>query len=152
MKLTLQADYGMRVLLFLALRPDEVVPVREVAAAYGISESHLMKVAQGLAREGFVELVRGLHGGMRLASTPDKIRLGAVVRAMEPTLALVECFEPAEDTCVISGACALKGILMRAQRAFLAELDAHTLADAVRRPKALGDILLPGRSLSAKAR
>ena len=42
MKLTLQADYGMRVLLFLALRPDEVVPVREVAAAYGISGRRAM--------------------------------------------------------------------------------------------------------------
>lgn len=152
MKLTLQADYGLRVLLFLALRPGDVVPIGEIAAAYGVSAHHLMKVAQLLARQGFVELLRGVHGGVRLARAPEAIALGEVVRATEPSMALVECFDPATNTCVIAPVCELKKILADAQRAFLAELDRHTLADAAKRPRALTALLVPEATLSAKAR
>ena len=150
MKLTLQTDYGLRVLLYLALRPTDVVPVREIAAAYGISENHLMKVAQLLGRTGYVEMLRGVHGGVRLAHTPESVRLGDVVRAIEPNLALVECFDSETSTCAITSTCALKGILLKAQRAFFAELDARTLADVVAKPQALRSILVSQQALTAK--
>ncbi len=148
MRLTLQTDYGLRALLFLAVRPGEVVPIGEVAAAYGVSVHHLTKVGQLLAHRGYVEQVRGARGGVRLARDPATISLGAVVRDLEPSLALVECFEPATNTCVLAPACELKRILAAAQRAFLAELDQHTLADAAKRPRALAALFIPREALT----
>ena len=109
-----------------------------------------MKVAQLLGRTGYVEMLRGVHGGVRLAHTPESVRLGDVVRAIEPNLALVECFDSETSTCAITSTCALKGILLKAQRAFFAELDARTLADVVAKPQALRSILVPQQALTAK--
>jgi Rrf2 family nitric oxide-sensitive transcriptional repressor len=72
MKLTLFTDYSMRVLLYLGARPDRLCSIGEVAQAYGISQNHLMKVVNQLARSGDVESVRGRSGGIRLGGRPKR--------------------------------------------------------------------------------
>ena len=53
------------------------------------------------------------------------------MRACEPNLHLVECFDRASNTCPIVPARGLARVLMQAQQQFLAALDGHTLADLV---------------------
>ncbi|MBK7755494.1 MAG: Rrf2 family transcriptional regulator [Deltaproteobacteria bacterium] len=137
MQLTWFTDYGLRLLLYAAAHPDRRVTVAEVASAYQISRDHLMKVSQRLTQLEIILATRGRGGGVQLALDPANIRLGAVVRALEPDLNLVECFSPLTNTCRISPACRLKGALFRARRAFLDSLDEHTLADVVGDPDAL---------------
>ena len=98
---------------------------------------------------GVVEGLRGRGGGVRLARPADQISVGAVVRALEARDDLVECFDSASDACAISPACRLKGILGRAQAAFLKELDAYTLADVIRRPESLEALLGFGPPVTA---
>ena len=88
-----------------------------------------MKVASLLVRAGYVQAVRGRGGGMQLAQPPEALRLGAVVRTCEPHMNLVECFDRATDTCPITPACKLRGVLLEATRSFLEVLDGDTLAD-----------------------
>jgi Rrf2 family nitric oxide-sensitive transcriptional repressor len=133
MQLTMFSDYALRVALYLATHTEELVSVAEVSRAYGISSAHLTKVAQRLTELGVVEAVRGRGGGLRLARPPEEIGVGTLVRATEPHLDLVECFDPATNTCPISPACGLKGALEKARHAFLEVLDGYTLADFVRR-------------------
>jgi Rrf2 family nitric oxide-sensitive transcriptional repressor len=134
MRLTFHTDYGLRLLMLLALEPERLHTIEEASKRYGISRNHLMKVAMTLAQTGFVESVRGRGGGLRLARSPEKISLGAVVRATEDSLGIVECADPATNTCVVAPACRLKGILGNAMAAFMKVLDEHTLADLVKRP------------------
>jgi Rrf2 family protein len=94
MRLTLYTDYAVRMLMFVALRDGQRGTIREIAAAYGISRNHLMKVAHNLQREGYLTTTRGKGGGLQLALPPDQIRLGTLVRTMEPDLILAECFGP----------------------------------------------------------
>ena len=141
MKLTLHADYGLRTLLFLALEPQRVVSIGEIAGAYGISNHHLAKVAQALGRTGFVEIHRGTSGGLRLVRDPKEIRIGDVVRALEPNLSLVECFDPETNTCPILPVCGLRGVLGDARDAFMAVLDRATLADALGKPRSLSKLV-----------
>ncbi|CAG4914280.1 unnamed protein product [Acidocella sp. C78] len=129
MHLTMFTDYGLRTLILLALRPDGQASIPEVAAAYGISENHLTKVAHALGQSGLVETIRGRKGGMRLGRPAAKIGLGEVVRAMEPSLALVTCQEG--GACAIGGCCGLQGVMNEAQAALLAVFDRYTLADVV---------------------
>src|SRR5437868_1372341 len=133
MQLTMFSDYALRVALYLATHTDQLVSVPEVSRAYGISSAHLTKVAQRLTELGLVEAVRGRGGGLRLARPPEQIGVGALVRATEPHLDLVECFDPATNTCPISSACGLKRAFEKARRAFLQVLDGYTLADFARR-------------------
>ena len=137
MRLTLHTDYALRLLMLLAVEPDAVHTIASVARRYGVSRNHLMKVAQTLVKAGIVESVRGRGGGLRLARAADGIRIGAVVRATEDGFALVECFDPKRNRCVVAPACGLRGPLEEALLAFLAVLDRSTLADLVRRPGTL---------------
>lgn len=135
MKLTQFTDYSLRVLMFLAVHPDEKVSIAQIASAYEISENHLMKVVHLLGQLELIRTERGRGGGMRLASSPDQIRIGEVVRQTEPDFELVECFDPQRCTCRIAPECVLRRALGEAQAAFLAVLDRYTLADLTAQPK-----------------
>ena len=130
MRLSLFTDYSLRVLMFAAMREGSFA-LRDAADAYGISRHHLVKVVNHLSRLDYLETRRGRGGGIILKSAPEAIRLGDLVRATENQPPLVECFDPATQTCPIRCACRLKGILERSLAAFYDELNAHTLADLV---------------------
>jgi Rrf2 family nitric oxide-sensitive transcriptional repressor len=127
MRLTRFTDYGLRTLIYLAVRPDSLGSIAGIAAAYRISEHHLVKVVHALGRAGLIETQRGRRGGIRLARPAAAIGLGEVVRATEPELALVEC--QGGTPCAIDGVCGLHGLMDEAMAAMLAVLDRHTLAD-----------------------
>lgn len=144
MHLTLHADYSLRVLLYLASRPERVVSTLEVSEAYGISKNHLVRVVQTLAQHGFLEVRPGRSGGIRLAREPEDINVGKVLRAAEPDYCLVECFNGEKNTCPIAPACGLKGMLYEAREAFLGVLDQYTLADVLSRSRPdLARLFLP---------
>jgi Rrf2 family nitric oxide-sensitive transcriptional repressor len=128
MRLTVFSDYTLRVLMYLALDRTRLATIPEIANAYGISESHLMKVVHQLARAGIVESVRGKGGGIRLARVPEEIRLGEIVRASEGNAPIVECLSGAPQACRITSSCRLKGILVDAFEALYDSLDQRTLA------------------------
>ncbi len=128
MKLTLFTDYSMRVLLYLAAHPDRLCSIAEVAHAYRISQNHLMKVVNELARSGYVESVRGRGGGIRLGKPTEEINVGELIRHTEEGFDLVDC-----ESCVIAPACGLTGVLKEALGAFLTVLSQYTLADLMRK-------------------
>ena len=135
MHLTRHTDYALRLLMLLALEPDELHTIDEIARRYGISRNHLMKITQTLAQAGFVESQRGRSGGLRLGRTVESINLGAVVRATEDGFELVECFDRERNTCVVAPACGLRGPLEEALAAFLGVLDRYSLDDLVKNPR-----------------
>ena len=128
--------------MYLAIMPrDTKASIDEIARAYDISSNHLVKVVHHLGKLGFIETTRGRGGGIRLKKQPAEIRIGAVIRATEPSLAVVECFNAATNSCPLDGACALKPWLGKAMAAFLVVLDKVTLADITDKPKKLASIL-----------
>lgn len=134
MRLTVQSDFSLRVLIFVAAKRGALATIPEIAAAYDISRAHLMKVVHQLGKLGYLQTVRGRSGGIYLAKPASAICVGAVVRATEEGT-LVPCFSrsaPAgEPGCRIDGACRLKGMLAEALHAFFDVLDHYTLADIV---------------------
>lgn len=134
MRLTNFSDYALRLLMYAAAQEDRLITIEEASEVYGISRAHLMKIANVLTRAGYLKAVRGRCGGLKLALCPDKICLGAVIRATEPDFVLVECFAASSD-CVIAPCCRLRGVLHEALSAFAATLDRYTLADLLLKPK-----------------
>lgn len=132
MRLTVHTDYSLRLLMYLALKRDGLATIAEVAESYSISKAHLMKVAHRLGVGGFIETVRGRGGGLRLAKPAEAIGLGEIVRRCEPDMALVPCFKPIDNPCVIQSCCVLKTALGKASAAFTNVLDEYSLSDLVK--------------------
>jgi Rrf2 family nitric oxide-sensitive transcriptional repressor len=137
--LTLWTDYALRTLIYVGASGARRATIGEIADRFDVSKTHLMKVVNRLAQQGYVETTRGKGGGLRLARPPAEIRVGAVVRATEDDLAVMGCLG-ATGFCRIEGCCVLRQALRRATDAFLATLDAYTLAD----------LLAPGATLARR--
>lgn len=133
MRITRYTDYSLRVLMYVALKGDELSTIGEIADAYGVSKNHLMKVVQELAAKGHLQAIRGKNGGIRLNRSAEDINIGALVRDTEQDLELVECFGD-NSHCPLTPACELKRALGQALQAFFSTLDNYTLADLL--PKA----------------
>ena len=129
MRLAEYTDYTLRVLMYCAVRPQQLVTISELAEHHGVSRNHLMKIVTDLGRQGVLKTTRGRGGGLRLLKDPAEIRVGDVVRASETDFRLVECFDPGTNQCTLSPSCRLKGVFNAALRAYFNELDGKTLAD-----------------------
>ena len=140
MKLTRFTDYSLRVLIYLGLKDDGRVTIREISEAYGISRNHLMKVVSLLTRMGYLDARRGPGGGIALARPAEDIIIANVVRDMEDDLNLVECFCKS-GTCIIKPVCELKSILTQALKAYLQTLEKYTLSDLLQSRKELEQVL-----------
>lgn len=141
MYLTRHSDYTMRLLIYLALGGGRTATIEEIARHYGISRNHLMKVANRAVQSGYVEGVRGRSGGLRLATPPERICLGSVLRTSEEDWKQVECFDAAANRCPIAPACGLRSALQEALNAYFAVLDRYTLADIIERKSKLIQLL-----------
>lgn len=132
MQLTTHTDYALRVLIYLALRPDKLATISEMADFFHISRNHLVKVIHKLGVKGFIKTVRGKGGGISLARVPKAINIGAVVREFEGSFYMAECFNPnKQGVCVVQPVCGLTGLLGNALKQYMTVLDNATLDDVV---------------------
>ena len=144
MRLTLHTDFSLRVLIQVGLNDGKLTTIKDIAQSFGISKAHLMKVVNDLSQKGYLDTVRGRNGGMRLMREPRDINIGQVVRDTEDQLDVIGCLEH-KGYCPIERVCVLRGALRNATEAFLAVLDAHTLADLIKPQRVLSSLLLDRR-------
>jgi len=90
-KVSEAASLALHTAAFLAGRPGEVVTTGEVASALDVSENHLSKVLQRLAKAGLVRSTRGPRGGFMLSRSPDDLTLLEVYEAIEGPLGTTNC-------------------------------------------------------------
>lgn len=150
MRLTKQTGYALRILLHCALAGSRSVTGAEIARAHNITEHNVFKIVPLLVHGGFIETTRGRGGGIRLARTPDTIRLGDVLRVTEETHIEADCFGGGAD-CKIRPVAPINRIFDEALGAFISVLDAHTLEDLVSArpsPQAPVDATSPMAALS----
>ncbi len=141
MRLTLHTDYALRALIQVGIADGKLITINDIAQSFDISKQHLMKVVNDLSRKGYLDTVRGRNGGIRLRRRPRDINIGQVVRDTEE-LNVIGCMAQ-RGYCPIQRLCVLRGALCDATEAFLAELDAYTLADLIKPRSGLSSMLLP---------
>lgn len=130
MQLTRYTDYGMRILIYLALLPENRrASIDEISDIYDVSRNNVNKIVHQLGKAGVIDTKRGKGGGFLLKQPAEKINLGDMVVLMENSLQLVDCKSPA---CRILPACRLKGVFAEAQQSFLQTLKQYTLADLLK--------------------
>ena len=132
MKLSTKARYGVRAMLILALDYGKgAVPLRSVADRQSVSVKYLEHLMVALKSAGLVRSVRGTHGGYCLARPPGQVDLREVVRALEGSIALVDCVDD-PGVCDRSDGCAARDVWKRMEQAVSDVLCSTTLEDLVR--------------------
>jgi Rrf2 family protein len=134
--LSSRAKYATRALLELAIRYDTgPVLIHDIAEAQNIPVRFLEQILLQLKTEGFVASRKGPGGGYLLASPPDRITLGSVVRYIEGPLAPISCvsvtqYEPCG--CPDPETCGLRQAFKVARDALANALDSTTYADILK--------------------
>lgn len=121
------ASLAMHTMAVLARDPERMMSTHEIAQSLSVSENHLAKVRQRLAKAGLVDATRGPHGGFRLAGNPRDITLLKVYEAIEGEFRPGNCLlgKPACD----GRNCILGGLVETVNTKVLEYLSRTTLAD-----------------------
>lgn len=125
MRLTSYTNYALRTLMYAALADPRLVRVQDVADAFGISRTHLVKCVHHLGMWGYLINQRGRNGGFRLARPAETISVAEIVRLTE------EGFSTARTGTGETAIERLVDVVQRAQAAFLGVLEGYTIADIV---------------------
>ncbi|KTB48269.1 RrF2 family transcriptional regulator [Dehalogenimonas alkenigignens] len=136
MKLSTRARYGTRAMLDLAQHyGEEVIPLKDIARRQQISLPYLEHLVGPLVDARLIQSVRGARGGLKLAKSPESIRLSEVVSLLEGSIEPVDCVH-SPDKCHRSRFCATRDIWDDVGKAMTSVLEQTTLADLVAKQRA----------------
>ena len=109
MKMSSKARYGLYVAVELAknYKRESVVNVASLSESTGVTEKYLEQIIALMKRANIVESQRGANGGYKLATKPDNVTVGSILRAVEDNLEIVDCLH---SGCVNSGKCVARNL------------------------------------------
>ena len=132
MRLTRAGEYAVRCMLYLATRGVGVVSNRrQIAAEMDIPNQFLSKIAQQLARAGFLEIVQGAKGGLKLTVSPEKLTLLDVVEVIIGEIFLNDCVIRPES-CYRSQTCSVHKVWETAREQLRDTLRQATFAELLK--------------------
>jgi Rrf2 family nitric oxide-sensitive transcriptional repressor len=144
MKLQQSTRYAIWAVIELASRPNEQVRAQELAEAYRISQSHLVRILYALTKANIVASARGPGGGFTFCGNAKRITLYDII-------CLFETGWPSEERQVLQPGNELMGELSRVLQevdritsATLRSVTVHTIVNNARRTstvKAKSEIL-----------
>lgn len=109
------------------------VPLSRVAEKERMPSDFLEQLMLALRHKGFVESVRGVHGGYLLALEPGQISVGDVMTAVDGPFIPMQCLDPAHDaTCTMGMTvfdCTTRDVWALLQEKVMETLNGVTLAD-----------------------
>lgn len=133
MEITQQADYAVRAVLELALRPEgERVSSDEIARAQNIPPAFLTKILARLSARGICSTQRGVKGGIKLSRAASAICLLDVIETIDGPITLNRCARHPSD-CVRDRTCAVHPIWMELCTDVRAKLASYTFAHIAQR-------------------
>ena len=142
--LSQKTRYAIRAMQHLADRYGEgPVQLGEIATAQKIPAKFLTTILSELGRAGVVESQRGRDGGYWLASPPQELTYGNLVRLMRGSLALVPCASRNAhercSNCVAENECRLRALMLKVRDQTADLLDSIHLSDTIQPPSQVGD-------------
>jgi len=136
MEISRRTDYGVRVILDLAVQPEnQRTSTQDIAERQNIPAPFLAKIISQLAMSGLVTTYRGAGGGVSLAVPASKISLLHVIEALDGPVRLNRCvIEP--SACPRDEYCPVHHVWAKAQTeltTILGSTTFDTLAGSVQR-------------------
>ncbi len=137
MRLTKKGEYALRTLIRLGVAEklgEGVISVSSLAEQEHLPFKFLEAILFELRGAGYVESLRGKHGGTRLAKPMKTIKMGDVVRLIDGKLAPIGCASETEYekcTCPDELHCGLRMLMIDVRNAIANILDRYTLEHVV---------------------
>jgi len=91
LKISEAASLAFHAMVFLAENPGKILSTKYIAEQFDVSEFHLSKVLQRLAKAGYVRSIRGPKGGFTLVIKPSELTLLSIYEVIEGPIALGNC-------------------------------------------------------------
>lgn len=85
MKLKASVDYGVRAVMYLAVK-GETCSSREISEEMSVPRDYLIQLALRLRNAGIIKARPGKNGGYVLAKSPDEITIGQILDAFDNDL------------------------------------------------------------------
>jgi Rrf2 family protein len=142
MHISTRGRYALRALLDVALHgANGPVSRSEISARQDISAEYIAQLFRSLAAAGLVRGVKGPGGGYILARSPDEIRVGDVIRAVEGPIATVACVLPnIRPRCERLDKCVTHLVWVELTASIASFLDSITLSELCQRARKLVEV------------
>jgi len=138
MKITYKGDYALKTILDLSLHYNQgVITIHDLAKRADIPIKFLEQVLLALKQGGFVESRRGIKGGYFLSRSPDKIKLGQVIRFIDGPIEPLPCADrkTAYKGCADIYKCVFKDIWTEVADSISRIIDNITFEDLVKKTR-----------------
>ena len=125
--------YALRVMLCVARRGgDENIPLKEIAAAEGLSQKYLESIMTILSKADFLDAVHGKGGGYRLNRKPEEYTVGSILKLTEGSLAAVSCTSQGAAACSRTTCCQTLPMWEKLEKMIDEFFEGITLADLLK--------------------
>ncbi|OGW80312.1 MAG: hypothetical protein A3G33_03730 [Omnitrophica bacterium RIFCSPLOWO2_12_FULL_44_17] len=125
--ITKNTDYAVMALRYLCKNKGKVTSVKDLTRGVGIPEPFLRTILQVLSQKKVLKSFRGRGGGFILATSPQKIFLGDLMRIFQGSFVLNECIFK-KKSCPYKHNCVLKQKVNGVESQIIARLKSITLA------------------------
>lgn len=131
MQITLEADYAIRIVVFL-IKNDKRVDAKNIAKGTGVTLRFALKILRKLVANKLVVSYKGAQGGYEIAKRPDTITLRSVIESVDCRFVINRCLESGatcsnpEKSC-----CKAKSLFAEISSEITTKLDGITLSDLV---------------------
>ncbi len=128
MKLSNTSEYALRILSYMARKPELQYSAKSLIDNLKISDKYLRRIMTDLTKAGFVRSIQGREGGYEFAKPTSEITLSAIVETIEGMQKYTGCalgFEKCSD----ENPCVMHEIWVPVRVGFLAAFTGKTLND-----------------------
>lgn len=92
MKITQEADYALRIILFLSKSGMEArIDAKTISESEGVPSRFTLKILRKLTKAGLTKSYRGVGGGYSLGKTPEAITFKDVIEAIDGPIYINRC-------------------------------------------------------------
>lgn len=99
-------SYALRILMFMALKPEEIYSAQYLYENLHIHNRYLRRIMTRLGKSGFVKSVRGIKGGIVFQLPIDQIFLSDIIDQFEGMETFDGCIMGVAD-CKVSPRCTM---------------------------------------------
>jgi FeS assembly SUF system regulator len=135
LRITRLTDYATVILGHMALDPDRLYSAKTLAEQLSnngasLGGATISKVLKILSGHHIVLSTRGAEGGYKLAKSPDKLTITAIIEAIEGPLAITEC-ALSQHHCGQAKGCGVQAHWQTINQVIAQALNQMTLADLI---------------------